>query len=206
VLAARLHPEITHLTAAVFDEPVTEREFQRMRFVENQLRSDLSNAEKAVNCLEYAKSEPSMTLKEIAADLNCDPGMVTRWMSWGRVIPEVQQALAADKITLTAMYSISQLPKEAQAVALDKALAAPNEAAAVRAVKQRAAPTVRLGKVKIPLATDAANGVVTVAGEALDWDDAEAILKEALRAVRAAKDKGLDYRTAQAMWRDMAKA
>ena len=32
VLAAHSKPEITHLMAAVFDEPITEREFQRMRF------------------------------------------------------------------------------------------------------------------------------------------------------------------------------
>ena len=56
VLAARSKPEITHLLAAVFDEPISEREFQRMRFIENQFRQDLSNAEKCINCVEYANS------------------------------------------------------------------------------------------------------------------------------------------------------
>ena len=63
-----------------------------------------------------------MALKEIAADLGVDGSMVTRWMAWEKVIEPVQQALAADKITLTALYSISQLPQEQQPAALDAAL------------------------------------------------------------------------------------
>jgi hypothetical protein len=74
-------------------------------------------------------------------------------------------------------------------------------------VPSRGDPPARTPKIKIPLANDFANGAVTVAGEeSIDLDDAESLLKEALKAVRAAGGKNLDCKTAQSVWRDMAKA
>jgi ParB/RepB/Spo0J family partition protein len=210
VLAALEEPRITHLDAVILDEEISEREFLRRQAVENFVRNDLSNAEKCKICVSYAQSEPSMTLKEIAKDLGVDPSLVTRWMAWEKIIDPVRQALVADKLTLTGMYAISQLPAEEQEAALAVALNAPNAAAVARAVrKQRngnGQSAVRMPKIKIPLANDAATGLVVVSGESIDLDDAETLLKEALKAVRSAKDKSLDCKTAQAVWRDVANA
>jgi ParB-like chromosome segregation protein Spo0J len=207
VLAARSKPEITHLWAAVFDEPVTEREFQRMRFIENQLRKDLTNAEKCQNCVEYANSEPGLTLKQIAADLGVDPSLVTRWMAWDKVIEGVRQALVADKLTLTGMYAISQLPQEQQAAALVSALAAPNAAAVTRAVrKQRnGSSTVKTARVKCAMPSGV---LVTLAGEGdgLTLDDVIETLTELLKEAKRANDQGLDSKTFSAVLRDKAKA
>lgn len=209
VLAARINPSITHLTAAVFDEEVSEREFQRMRFVENQLRQDLSNAEKCQNCIEYAKSEPSLTLKQIAADLGVDPSLVTRWMAWEKVIEPVRQALAENKLTLTSMYAISQLPKEEQAAAFAAALQAPNAAAVTRAVrKQRngnGQPAARVSRVKCQMPSGVC---VTLAGEGdgLTLSDIIEELAALLQEAKKAEKDGLDSKTFSAVMRDKAKA
>ncbi len=44
--------------------------------------------------------------------------------------------------------------------------------------------SVRLPRIKIPLASETASGLVTVAAESMDLEDAERLLREALRAVR----------------------
>ena len=68
------------------------------------------------------------------------------------------------------------------------------------------APAVRTSRIRIPLATETAAGTVTIAGDAIDLEDAENILKEALKAIRSARDKGLNSATAQKVWKDMAAA
>jgi len=196
VLAARLEPKITDLWAVVLEEEISEREFLRRQAVENFVRNDLSNMEKCKICVNYAKSAPDMALKDIAADLGVDGSMVTRWLAWEKCIEAVRDALAADKITLTAMYSISQLPQEQQQAALDAALNGKK--------KPQKSNGSRIPTIKIPLANDNATGLVTVAGDGLNWEDAENLLKEALKSVRAAKDKNLDPKTAQSFWRDVA--
>lgn len=205
VLAARMKPEITHLTAAIFDEEISEREFQRMRFVENQLRQDLSNAEKCINAIEYAKSEPTMPLKQIAADLGVDASMVTRWLSWEKCIEPVRRAMAANQITLQAMYALSQLPQEEQAAALALALNAPNAAAAARAVRRQKngeAEAVRLSRFKYPLPS----GVeITVAGKELSISDLIEALAELTKEAKRASDQGLDIRTLVAVAKDKAR-
>jgi len=207
VLAARTKSEITHLTAAIFEEEISEREFQRMRFIENQLRQELSNAEKCINAVEYTKSEPGMTLKAIAADLGCDPSLVTRWLAYEKVISPVRQALAANTLSLTGMYAISQLPQDQQAAALANALAAPNAAAVTRAVrKQRnGSSTVKTARVKCQMPSGV---LVTLAGEGdgLTLDDVIETLAELLKAARKANDEGLDSKTFSAVMRDKAKA
>lgn len=207
VLAAQMNPVITHLTAAIFDEAVSEREFLRMRAVENFARNELSNAEKCKICIEYAKSEPSLTLKQIASDLGVDPSLVTRWMSWEKVIEPVRQALAENKLTLTGMYAISQLPLAEQAAGFAVALQAPNAAAVTRAVRKQRNGTskVRTARVKCPMKS---GGCVTLAGEGdgMTLDDVIEMLADLLKEARKANEQGLDSKTFQAVMRDKAKA
>ncbi len=48
--------------------------------------------------------------------------------------------------------------------------------------------------------------MVTVAGEEISLDEAIDALKEAMKAMQKARDTGLDAKTAQAVWKDMAAA
>ncbi len=113
---------LTDLMVMIITDPLTEAEFNRLQLVENLQRLDLSNAEKCIGCVNYAHSNPSLTFKQIGADLGVDASMVTRWMSWERCIDLVQQALVCDSITLQTLYSISQLPPERQEGALSEAV------------------------------------------------------------------------------------
>lgn len=205
VLAGRLEPRITHLWAVILDEEITEREFLRKKAVENFVRNELTNADKCKICVNYAQSEPSLTLKQIAGDLGVDPSLVTRWMAWEKVIEPVRQALAANKLTLTGMYAISQLPQEKQAAALATALAAPNAAAAARSVRRKQngdAEAVRLSRFKYPLPS----GVeITVAGKELSISDLIEALAELTKEAKRASDQGLDIRTLVAVAKDKSK-
>lgn len=195
VLAARMKPEITHLMAAIFEEPVTEREFQRMRFIENQLRQDLSNAEKCQNCVEYAKNEPSMTLKEIAGDLGVDPSMVTRWMAWERCIELVRQALSCDSITLQTMYAISQIPAEQQETALGNYLNPKKQAA------KRNGSSV--SRVKCSLSN--CTVMLTYQDDRSNMGEIIETLSELLKSAKKASDEGLDAKTWERVLKDKAK-
>jgi hypothetical protein len=192
VLAARSKPEITHLWAAIFDEEVKERDFQRMRFIENQLRQDLSNAEKCINCVEYANSEPSMTLKEIAKDLGVDPSMVTRWCAWSNCIDLVRQALSCDSITLQTMYAISQLPPEQQEAGLSTAL---------NGKKPRKSSGVKMSRVKIAMPQGAS---VVLSGSDLNMSDVVEMLSEVLKEAKKAAET-FDVKTWMKMMADKAK-
>jgi hypothetical protein len=198
VLAARLDPKITHLYAVILEEEISEKEFFRKQAVENFVQNPLSNAEKCKICCSYIRNEPSMLLKDIARDLGVDAAMISKWRRWEECTQVVQAALEADKIPLQTMVSISQLPKDQQEAALNAYLNPQKPA--------KGSNGNRTPKIKIPLANDNATGMVTVSGNSIDWDDTENLLKEALKAVRAAKDKNLDTKTAQSVWRDMARA
>lgn len=192
VLAARMEPKITHLWAVILDEEITEREFLRRQAVENFVKNDPSNSEKCQICVQYAASEPSMTLKEIAKDLGVDASMVTRWMAWEKCIDLVQQALSCDSITLATMYSISQLPKDQQEAALSVAVNG----------KPRK-ETVKKTRVNLQMPSGT---VVTLAGDGLTVasiiEELAALLKEAKRA----EEQGLDSKTFSAVMRDRSKA
>ena len=65
------------------------------------------------------------------------------------------------------------------------------------------ASRVRASTIRCPLA---GGPVVTVSGDELSLDEAIDALKEALKAMTKARDTGLDAKTAQAVWKDVAKA
>lgn len=191
VLAGRLEEKITHLWAAILDEEISEREFLRRQAVENFVRNDLSNAEKCKICVNYAQSEPSLPLKQIASDLGVDPAMVTRWRSWVNCVQKVQAALEADEITLKTMYSLSQLPEDQQ------------EAALVNYLTPKKAPAnlngSRMSRVKCEMPSGA---VVTFAGAAGGLSEMAEELASLLKMVRKACEEGLDSKTFERVLRD----
>lgn len=195
VLAARLEPNITHLHAAILEEEISEKEFLRRQAVENFVRNDLSNAEKCKTAVQYAKSEPSMTLKQIAGDLGVDASMVTRWMAWERCIDLVKQALECDQVTLQQMYALSQLPKEQQEAALRDVVDG----------KKPRQNGVRRSRMNCQMPSGV---LVTLTGEGDGLTIAEIIeeLAALLKAAKKAQDEGLDSKTFERVLSDKAKA
>jgi hypothetical protein len=72
-----------------------------------------------------------------------------------------------------------------------------------RRKRAEATPAVRTSRIRCPLVGGA---TVTVAGADISLDEAIEALKDAIKAMTKARDTGLDAKTAQAVWRDMAKA
>ncbi len=144
-----------------------------------------------------------------------DPSMVTKMMPAAEPIPAVEDAFKEGRIGIGDRYNISLLPASEQHVPLELALGGASRDEVARESRKRrngnvagnGAPTVRTAKqIRIPLATDTATGTVTISGEAIDLEDAENILKEATKAIRSAKDQGLNVSTAQKVWKDRASA
>lgn len=206
--AARLEG-IEELDCIVISEDMTPAEIAQLQLISAVHRADLSAHDKAVAVRDIKAAYPGLTGKTLAEEvLHLDPAMVTKYLSLFDCIPAVQDAARAGNIGVTDWYAISRAPD--QEAALRQALNGATRADLEREGKRQrngngnGQPTVRLPKIKIPLANDMATGKVTVEGDDLDLDATEALLKEAVKAVRAARDKNLDTKTAQAVWRDMA--
>lgn len=204
-MAARL-VGIEELDAIETDEELTQSQILDIQFTSAFHRADLTPYEKW-RALETIKlHNPGWNGKELAEHLHIDPGQVTRLLSPGKCIPAVQEALKDGKLTISDVYAISKASHPAQELLLVKALSGATREVLESARKRPASDTVKLPKIKIPLSNDQVSGTVTVAGEDIDLDGAESILKEALKAIKFARDKNFDVKTAQAAWRSMASA
>jgi hypothetical protein len=196
----------------VTGEPVTSSLSLEIQMDSASHTKGLSDFEETTGGIEWLKLNPGATAKELARRIHQDETILSKKLSLARCIPDVWEAAKAGRIGYTKWHQISTLPPEEQPAALADCLAGVTRDEIRRRSRTRrneangnGQPVIRLPKLKIPLANETATGTVTVAGESLDLDDAETLLKEAMRAVRAAKDKNLDPKTAQAVWRDMAK-
>jgi len=211
--AARLEG-IEELDCVVIDAGITPAEYKTIQWSAAVHRQDISAFDKATAIREIKADHPGMTSKQLADEvLNIDAALVTKHLALFDTIPAVQEAAKAGQIGFTVWYAISRAAD--QMAALQAALSGSSRDEIERRSRgngslhrtiQTAPPTVRLPRIKIPLATETATGTVTLAGENIDLDDAETLLKEAMKAVRDAKGKNLDTKTAQAVWRDVAKA
>lgn len=209
-LAAALLEGIEELDCIVVPPGTTAAECRLIQWRCAMHKKDISAYDKAGAVRDSKADRPSLSNRQLAEEvLDIDPSSVTQYLSLWDCIPEVQEAARAGEIGLSDWYAISKSPDQGKALAL--ALNGSSRSELERETRRQrsgkpAQPAVRLPRIRIPLAGDAATGTVTVAGESIDLDDAEALLKEALKAVRAAREKNLDCKTAQAVWRDVAKA
>jgi hypothetical protein len=207
VLASRLKPEITHLRAAIFDQPITESEFLLMRAMENFHRLDLTDYEKYRTCKELMTVNPAWQGKDLAANLKLNPSMITRITSLDRCIEPVKKAAEGGLLTSSAQwYAISkQLTPEGQAELLAKALSGCGTdklESARRKARNGPANTVKLSRIRAPLAS----GVeVVISGRELGLSDVIESLGELLKDAKKANDSALDVKTWSAVLRDKAK-
>jgi len=174
----------------------------------------LNDFEVFTGCTEWLRLNPNSTAKALADRLPYGEGALSKILSLSKGIQEVKDAAKAGLIGYAKWWPICKLPPEEQPALLAASLNGATRDELQRRSRRNGnpatsagqAPAVRMPRIKIPLANGIATGAVTVAGEDIDLEDAETLLKEALKAVRAAKEKNLDAKTAQSVWRDMAKA
>jgi len=208
------------LLAIVTDDELSESQILQVALVENMQRADLSAHEQWVASSELMCRNNSWQMKDLADALHLTPSQVTRLLSPSKCIEAVQDALRDGKIGISAVYTISKQPhsKQAGLLALKLSGATRDELETERRKGGTEArqgggrpPPEKCERVRIPLAVATkelkATGTVTVAsspGAPISLQEAENLLREALKAVREAQGRGLGLKAAQAAWRDMA--
>ena len=152
-------------------------------------REDWPLADKCEWVIDLLKT---MSAKDIAAELGVDPAMVSNWRAYERLIPDAKQAVRDGRVDVRSMGDIAKLSPDEQPILLNLRLnGASREDVARESRKRRNGSTATKGqtakKIKIPLATEAASGVVTVAADEIDLEDAEVIPQGSLEGRTASQ-------------------
>ena len=196
---------LEELLVVISEEPLTESELRILQLSENLHRADLRDCEKFRACEELLRLNPAWTNKDLAAHLKLGESTVTKYLSPSRCIAEVQEALEAGRIGITACYEISRAPQEQQAELLRLKLAGTSRDALadrVRKQKQQSVPQVRVKRITCPLPS----GVnVVISGKEVSLDELIDSLGEAQKEARKAREQGLDAKTFSAVMKDKAK-
>jgi len=202
---AALAAGLETLDVIIIDAPMTKTELRLAQAATAMHRADLSGWEKYELCYELVQLNPDWQAKELAEHLAIDPSMVTRILSASKTVPEVREALKAGRLGTTDVYAISKEKSDAGQLEL---LAAKLNGASRDSIEQQAKRTrigsaraVTLRRIKCPLVS---GHVVMVTGADISLDDGIEALGEALKAMRKARDGGLNAATAQAVWKDVA--
>lgn len=197
---------LPELAVIIADESMSETEFRIYQLTENVHRVDLRDAEKWHACEELLRLNPGWGNKDLAAHLKLSESTVTKYLAPSRCIREVQTALEAREIGITAAYEISRAPESQQAELLGLKLTGTSRdglAEHVRKQKRDTEPQVRVKRVSCPLPSGV--GIV-ITGTELSLDDLIESLAEAQKEARKARDQGLDVSTFGKVMRDKAKA
>lgn len=189
----------------ITDEPLTESQIKIIQLTENLFRSDLLDGEKWRGCEGLLQLNPDWSNKDLAAHLKLGESTVTKYLSPSRCIPEVQEALEAGRIGITACYEISRAPQEQQAELLRLKLAGTSRDALadrVRKQKSRSVSQVRVKRIACPLPSGVS---VAVSGQELALDDLIEALADAQKEAKRAREQGLDAKTFSAVMKDKAR-
>jgi len=187
------------LDVVITDEPLSEADILLIQAQENMLRQDLSDFEKVCIVERLRDHWPELMAKDLADRLHVDPSTITRLMSVSKVIPAAREALEAGAITISHIYAMSKVSEQQQHDLLRLALGGASRDAIETESRRRRngnGSGVRLNRVKCPLP----NATVSVCGIAIGLDEAIEACIAATRAMKAARDEGLDPKTAQAVW------
>jgi ParB/RepB/Spo0J family partition protein len=196
---------LTQLLVIISDKALSESEIRLIQLTENMQREDLTGYEKWMACAEIMGMNPDWQMKDLAEQLKLDPSSVTRIRSPSKCIPAWQQALKEGKCGLSDCYAASKLSEEDQADLLAMKLAGASRDAIEqvgRKKRSRSATGAKVSRLKVPLP----GGVtVQVSGEGISLDEAIEATQAALKALKKAREEGLDSKTAQAVFRDKSK-
>jgi ParB/RepB/Spo0J family partition protein len=206
--AARL-AGLDALDAVVVPEGTSPAEALEIQLVAALHRAHLTAFEQASGYRDWLAHNPAATAKDLAARIDRDPSLVTKYLAVFDCVPAVQEAAAAEKIGPSQWYPIAQLPTAEQPEVLAMHLVAQLSRAlaqlsrARKAAGRTIAPAVKRPRVAVPLP----GGVrVVLSGADLALSDVITALAAALEAARRASRDGLDVRTAEKVWADKAKA
>ncbi len=197
---------LPELQVVIREEPLTESQLRILQLTENLHRADLRDSEKFRACEELLRLNPGWSNKDLAAHLKLNESTVTKYLSPARCIPEVQQALDAGRIGITATYEMSRVPADQQSELLRLKLSGTSRDGLVEHVRKQkrdAAPQVRAKRIAVSLASGV--GIV-VTGKELSLDDLIEALGEAQKEAKKAREQNLDVKTWQCVMRDKAKA
>jgi ParB/RepB/Spo0J family partition protein len=193
----------TEAEVFITDEDLSDDQLTEIGLITAYHRAPLDGYEQAVAIQKIKAARPGVTNKELGEQLGIDPSMLTRLLSLFECLPEVQDAARDGKLGPSEWYAIKKSADQLGALSLKLGGASRDELE--RHVRQKAngnTPAVRTSKIKCQLAGGA---TVTVAASEISLDEAIEALKDALKAMTKARDTGLDAKTAQAVWRDVAR-
>ncbi len=196
---------LAELQVVISEEPLTESQLRIFQLTENLHRADLRDCEKWRACEELLRLNPGWSNKDLAAHLKLGESTVTKYLSPSRCIADVQEALEAGRIGITAVYEISRAPADQQAELLQLKLSGTSRdglADRVRKQKNQFVPQVRVKRIACPLPSGAS---VVVSGEELSLDDLIDALGDARKEAKRAREQGLDAKTFSAVMKDKAK-
>lgn len=204
---------LAELAVVISDEPMSETELRIVQLAENVHRADLTDAEKWHACDELLRLNPDWSNKELAAHLKLAESTVTKYLSASRCVPEVQQALEAGEIGITAVYEISRADAGQQAELLALKRSGTSRDGLARRVRQtkdkEASPSKKkpagrrqVKRILCPLASGVS---ISVSGEDLSLDGFIESLAEAQKEARKAREQSLDAKTFAAVMKDKAK-
>ena len=196
---------LTELLTIITDRMLSDSETRLLQLTENMQREDLTGYEQWLGCAELMCMHPAWQMKDLAAALNKDPSSVTRILSPSKCIPAWQDALKDGKVGVSDCYAASKISENQQAELLALKLSGASRDAIEQAGRQKRnghTPAVKVTRLKVPLASGV---TVQVSGQAITLDDAIDATLAALKAMKKAREEGLDSKTAQAVFRDKSK-
>ncbi len=204
-LRAAMLVGLPELMVVVTNEEMTELELRLFQLSENIHRADLRDVEKWHACQELLVLYPKWSNKDLAAHLKLSESTVTKYLSPSRCNRDVQKALEAGQVGITACYEISRVPEEQQAELLRMKLSGTSRdglAEHVRKQKRDSSPQVRVKRIACPLPS----GInIVVSGEELSLDDLIEALGEAQREAKKAREQRLDAKTFSDVMKNKAK-
>ena len=197
---------LKELQVIITEKPLSDTEIRLIQLTENLHRADLSDAEVYRAVQELWALNPTWLKKDLAAHLHKDASMVTRILCVDELVPAAREAFLAGSFGFSKAYTICKTGSEqGQQHMLAALLSGTSRDEGERQVRQQRnaqAPAVRVSRIKCPLPSGA---TVQVSGEGISLDDAIEATQEALKALKKAREDGLDSKTAQAVFRDKAK-
>jgi hypothetical protein len=186
----------------ITDEDLTADEVIEIQAASAIHREDLPDYDKAVAMRDILAARQGMTQARLATDvLFIDEGLVSKYLTVFKCAASVQEAARSGLIGVTKWYACFK--SKDQDATLAELLNGASRDDAARKARQPQATAVRTARIKCPLAS---GHVITVAGDDISLEEAIESLSEAIKAMKAAVAKGLNAKTAQNVWRDMAEA
>jgi len=196
---------LKELAVIITDEPLTDSQIRVLQLTENVHRADLTDAEKWRACEGLLRLNQGWTNKDLAKHLKLSESTVSKYLAPSRCTKEVQEALEAGRIGITACYEMSRGTDEQQRELLrlhESGVSRDGLAEHARKQKRAEVPVIRAKRIVCPLPSGVA---IAVTGKDLSLDDLIEALAEAQREARKAREQGLDARTFGAVMKDKSK-